>query len=285
MLLRDIYIRDPYILPVKDTYYLYGKSCRGDLEFVAYSSKDLENWSEAKTVFSRPEGFWATKDYWAPEVHAYRGKFYMFASFKAEDRCRATQILVADSPEGPFAPLTSEPITPPDWECLDGTLYVDPKGIPYVVFCHEWLQVGDGTMCYAQLSEDLTRTVTEPVEMFAAHDFPFVKSVYRDKPSYVTDGPCLYRCADGKLLMTWSSFAEHDQKGYFSSLLESESGELRGPWKQQKMLFDQDGGHGMLFHTFDGQLMMTLHCPNSFDHRERALLLRLEEKNGTLSIL
>ena len=52
----------------------------------------------------------------------------MFASFKAAGVCRGTQILVADHPKGPFVPHSDGPVTPRDWECLDGTLYVDPGG-------------------------------------------------------------------------------------------------------------------------------------------------------------
>lgn len=42
--------------------------------------------------------------------------------------CRGTQILRADKPEGPFVPLSDGPVTPADWECLDGTLYVAADG-------------------------------------------------------------------------------------------------------------------------------------------------------------
>jgi hypothetical protein len=41
----------------------------------------------------------------------------------------------------------------------------------------------------------------------------------------------------------------------------SESGDLAGPWRQHRPLVRDDSGHGMLFHTFDGRLMMILHRP------------------------
>ena len=45
-----------------------------------------------------------------------------------------------------------------------------------------------------------------------------------------------------------------------------------------------DGGHGMLFHTFSGQLMMACHCPN--DHnRKRILLFEMEETDTSLHIV
>jgi hypothetical protein len=41
----------------------------------------------------------------------------------------------------------------------------------------------------------------------------------------------------------------------------SSSGELQGPWQQLQPIVRQDSGHGMLFRTFDGKLMMVLHHP------------------------
>ena len=58
----------------------------------------------------------------------------MLASFKAPTLRRGTQILRATSPRGPFTPLTDQPITPRDWDCLDGTLYLDPSDQPWMVF-------------------------------------------------------------------------------------------------------------------------------------------------------
>ena len=70
----------------------------------------------------------------------------MFVSFKNETECRGTQILKANSPFGPFELHSDGPVTPRDWECLDGTLWVE-DGTPYMIFCHEWAQIVDGEMC------------------------------------------------------------------------------------------------------------------------------------------
>jgi hypothetical protein len=49
--------------------------------------------------------------------------------------------------------------------------------------------------------------------------------------------------------------------GYVQTYAVSESGDLAGPWRQHRPLVRDDSGHGMLFHTFDGRLMMILHRP------------------------
>ena len=177
MKLSEIYIRDPFILPYNGKYYLYGKTRESALEFCVYKSTDLENWSEPEVVFAPTENFWATKDFWAPEVHVHNGKFYMFASFKSEDKMRGTQILAANKPDGMFQPISKYAQTPENWECLDGTLYIDKMGKPYMVFCHEWLQIKNGTVCYAPLSEDFSCFLEKPKQLFAAADYSFVRPV------------------------------------------------------------------------------------------------------------
>ena len=97
ILKSDIQIRDPYVVLLDGKYYLYGttdKDCWGPnaVGFDAYVSDDLEHF-EGPYPIVRPEpGFWADRNFWAPEMHVYRGSYYLFASFKAEGVCRGTQI-------------------------------------------------------------------------------------------------------------------------------------------------------------------------------------------------
>ena len=279
MKLEDINIRDPFILPHDGTYYMYGTVLGRGKGFYVYQSKDLEMWSGPQLAFELPEGFWATKDFWAPEVHKHNGKFYMFATMKSEEKCRGTQILVAEEAVGPFEPITEEPQTPRDWECLDGTLYLNKEGVPYMVFCHEWLQIMNGTMCYARLSNDFKQLETDSKVMFAAHDYEFVTSINLEKTAYVTDGPFLYRTKNGELLLLWSS---QGKKGYFTSVLKSDNGELDGKWIPQTMLFEENGGHAMIFQTFEGNLKLCFHAPNSPDGAERAVIYDLVEIDDEL---
>ena len=112
----EINIRDPFVLAQDGRYYLYGTrgaTCWGAADgFDVYVSRDLEEW-EGPTVCFRNDGtFWADRNYWAPEVYARDGAYYMFASFKNEQRCRGTAVLRADSPLGPFRPHSDGCITP-----------------------------------------------------------------------------------------------------------------------------------------------------------------------------
>lgn len=264
--LSTINIRDPFVLPFDGKYYLYGTRAAISWNnfaspgngFDVYVSDDLNTWSDAHEVFTPTPTFWGKYNFWAPEVHRYKDKFYMFASFKADDKCRGTAILVSDSPLGPFVPLTDGAATPADWECLDGTLYIE-NDVPYIVFCHEWTQTGAGTVCAQELSADLCEPIGEPWVLWSA-DAPSWKYDINGKGAYVTDGPFLFK-RNGTLCCIWSSFS---QKEYVEALACSDNGSISGNWSiGEKLLLDSDGGHGMLFDTFDGEQMFICHSPNN----------------------
>ncbi len=269
MTLEEINIRDPFVLPYDGTYYMYGtraKTCWGLADgFDCYTSTDLKTWDGPFEVFHKPADFWADKNYWAPEVHIYKGAFYMFATFNSEalDK-KGTMILSSDNPLGPFRIHSEGKITPDEWNCLDGTFYLSPKGKPYMVFSHEWMDVGDGQICAVELSEDLRRPVSEPRTLFTASMAkPWVKSITHrlwDGPVYVTDGPFMHRKKDGELIMLWATMAEG---GYAEGIARSDNGDIDGTWYvDEKPLFDKDGGHGMVFETFEGEQYLVLHQPN-----------------------
>lgn len=279
MILRsEIQIRDPYVVLLDDKYYLYGttsKNCWGKSNegFDAYVSDDLEHFEGPFPIFRPDEDFWADRNFWAPEMHIYRGECYLFASFKAEGVCRGTQILKGDGPLGPFRPWSDGPVTPRGWECLDGTLYVDEYDQPWMVFCHEWLQIRDGAMCAVPLTEDLRAAEGEAVTLFHASE-PIWEGGQPAPDAHVTDGPFLYRTREGELLMLWSTFCE---TGYAITYAESLSESVLGPWKQQdKPLFDRDGGHGMLFTDKNGQLLLSIHSPNDTPN-ERPLFIPVRD--------
>lgn len=272
---EEIRIRDPFILADKDsrTYYMYGTTQLGDgLEafdkFSVYTSKDLENFDGPFVVFDgKAQGFWADRDYWAAEVHKYNGKYYLFGSFRSENRNRATQILISYSPKGPFVPLSGEPVTPPEWECLDGTLWIE-DGKPYIVFCHEWTQIEDGEICAMQLTDDLKEAAGKPFTLFKASDNPSVDCFdgVAGKHCRITDGPFLFK-ENGRLKMIWSSLSN----GKYA-VLEAESDCLKGKWTHGGSRFSFDGGHAMLFKDFDGNTKISLHHPNS-PKNERAVFM------------
>ncbi len=282
----DIHIRDPFVLPMRaeQQYYLYGTTGSETWGDAAtgidyYTSPDLQNWEGPLPAFRPPAGFWADRNFWAPEVHLYRDRYYMFATFKAENVRRGTQILASDSPRGPFLPISAGPVTPPDWECLDGTLFVDASGQPWIVFCHEWVQAGDGEICALRLSDDLQSAIGQPHLLFRASEAPWSEEIRpKNRRGYVTDGPWMHRLSNDDLIMLWSSFSSG---GYTVGIARSESGDILGPWQQDpEPLYAGDGGHCMVFRTFEGQLMLAYHRPNPTPHERPYFVPLRENKNG-----
>jgi arabinan endo-1,5-alpha-L-arabinosidase len=47
---------------------------------------------------------------------------------------------------------------------------------------------------------------------------------------------------------------------------------------------DTNGGHGMVFRAFSGELYVTVHSPNHTPD-ERAVLFKVAERNGTIVLL
>lgn len=283
-------VRDPFVLVDDNAYYLYGTGVNGgdwiNSIWACYKNEEKSLNAEWKPVKERvymvPEN--AAGNFWAPEVHKYNGFYYMFATYySSATEHRGCTILKSESPEGPFVEITGGHITPADWDAIDGTLYVDKKGQPWMVFVHEWTSMDDeiGRMAAAKLSDDFTHFISEPIELFRA-----------DEPSWasagITDGCFMYRTKEDELLMIWSNFCKD---GYCVGIAKSENGEIDGKWIQQdELLFSRethgkyDGGHGMIFKDTDGKLYMSLHVINSPSEgeSEKTVFIPLYEKNGTL---
>jgi beta-xylosidase len=302
--LSEIMVHDPWILAHKPskTYYLY-TSNNGRVTGIArpgtlaYKSRDLLSWEGPFIVFELPDGTWANnQSAWAPEVHEYKGGFYLFTTLHNQSKIiarppdvwrtnymRGTVIVSSASPDGPFHLLkTDGPVPPADFMTLDGTLYVEPSGQPWMVYAHEWLQKIDGTMEAVPLKDDLSAASGPPIYLFKASDAPWLGEqtvATRRENHYVTDGPELFCTKDGHLLMLWSSYDNH---GYVQTVARSKSGTVKGPWEQLDPLIHEDSGHGMLFRTFAGQLMLVLHRPF---RNARAKLYEIDDEGDHLKIL
>lgn len=273
----DIKIRDPFVLPVaaERAYYLYGTTDklpsgnhRGE-GFDTFRSCDLIHWEGPFPAFRPKPGFWGTNRFWAPEVHAWRNRYYMFATFSSDISPLGTQILVSDDPLGPFRLHSPEPVTPTGCACLDGTLYLENDGQPWMIFSRDWPQIDVGRYSALPLREDLRAAAGPAFDLFAVNAAPWVRTPpWQEErtsnglpPCFVADGAWPFRMPDGELCLLFSSWNETN---YATGLARSASGELRGPWlPDDTAFFSDNGGHAMIFSGFDGTTYLTLHQPNS----------------------
>jgi hypothetical protein len=274
--LDSIRLSDPFILADEKskTYFMTGT---GGL---LWKSKNLQTWAGPYKVAQIDSTSWMgpAPMIWAAELHAYKSKYYYFGTFTnravmidtvngtAIER-RACHILVSDSPDGPFTPMADPTYLPAKMPTLDGTLWIE-DGQPYLVYCYEWLQNGNGTIESIKLKPGLSGTTGESTLLFKAKDAPWSKEKNADGTegrSKVTDGPFLFKTATGKLGMIWTSWI-HDV--YTQGIAYSTTGKLNGPWVHEPQpITPPNFGHGMLFHTFDGKLLMALHSHKSVNGR------------------
>lgn len=276
----EINIRDPFVLKANGKYYMYGtRAANFGIEtggFDVYIGTDLENWSEPIEVFNSDKYGLNSAVNWAPEVHEFDGKFYMFATFTKPNGLRGTYILKSDTPDGQFSPASDGAVTPWEWECLDGTLYIE-NGKPYCVFCHEHTQILNGTICFLELKPDFSGSVGEPVELFAASSF--LNREASEECHNVTDGPFLHKMENGKLIMIWSTCGD----SYVQCVAASDNGSIFGEWSHLEPIFSDDGGHGMIFKDFEDNLKLTLHCPN-ISYKERPVFFSIKETEDSIVI-
>ena len=284
MTCSEINIRDPFVLVRDGTYYMYGTRAAGfgvrTGGFDVYTSRDLVTWSDPVPCFDSVKFGMNRGVNWAPEVHAYEGAYYMFATFTREDGLHGTYVLRADSPLGPFAPHGDGALTPAGWECLDGTLYVGDEGTPYLVFCHEHTQISDGTVCAVELSRDLKRPAGEPVLLFRASESGAAEAIpFGGGMNYVTDGPFMFRSGTGELFMIWSSFIG----GKYAELaVKFAGGKLGTDFVHMDPLYTEDGGHGMIFRSGE-RLYLTFHSPNA-SGSEHPVFLELADLGTRLAV-
>jgi len=277
--LDSILLSDPFILADHKTsmYYMTGTSG------MVWKSKNLKYWDGPYKVVKTDSTSWMGPRpmIWAAEIHPFKNRYYYFATFTNRSikidtvkgnviERRACHVLVSDKPDGPFVPMKDSIYLPAGKPTLDGTLWIDKDGKPYMVYCYEWLQNLNGTIEKIELKPDLSGTIGTGQVLFRASDSPWSREKDEngnDRPNKVTDGPYLFYTNTGRLGMIWTSWV-YDM--YTQGVAYSESGTLNGPWVQEKdPVTPPNYGHGMLFVTLNGKLLMSIHSHKNVNGHNR----------------
>ena len=72
--------------------------------------------------------------------------------------------------------------------------------------------------------------------------------------------------------IVWSSFCD----GKYA-ILAATADNIKGKWTHEKLRFNFEGGHSMIFTALDGKKYFALHSPNT-NNLERAVFMPYEEK-------
>lgn len=225
---RPIHMGDPFVLRHDGGYTLFGTNApyRG---FRCYTSKDLVHWQPAGWAYRETPDSWADADYWAPEVKEYRGKYYMTYSAlnKASDARRLLIALaVSDKPEGPYRDLYA-PWFDFGFPAIDGHIFVDDDGKPYLYFSRNGFQDGYsfGILYGVALADDLSGPIGKPVKLMEA-DQPWEKVRYAE--NRCNEGATVFK-HDGRYYMTYS--ANHTHYPHYGIGYATADNPL-GPWKK-----------------------------------------------------
>ena len=134
---NDISMGDPFLLSTPEGYYIWGTT--GDGGFTTFFSNDLQEWEAREKALRFSDSPWGNRNFWAPEVCYYQGKYYMTYSCEQkpvqpnEPEGFRICLAVSDIPEGPYK-VTNAPWFDNGWSCIDGHIFVDDDETPYLFF-------------------------------------------------------------------------------------------------------------------------------------------------------
>ena len=264
ILREDISLSDPFIMTDTQTGYYYMTGTGGGL----WKSKDMQTWTGPTYNVSTSETTWmgSSPQIWASEIYRYNDRYYNISTFTNRNITidssghprRAVHITSSTIPDGTYTIIQGGDDTylPAEKTTLDGTLFIDNDNKPYLLYCHEWIQNGNGTIEFIPLKDDLTGTIGSGTIIMRAKDASW-------NTGAVTDGPFVFRTQTGRLGIIWTSW--HNDR-YVQGVAYSTSGKLSGPWQQQALPITPDNyGHGMLFRDFNGKLLMCIHSHRTID--------------------
>ena len=245
---EEVPLADPFILCAQDRYYAYGTHSPDGI--AVYTSDDLRNWKAAGLALSKEDSY-GEKNFWAPEVYRYKGKYYLFYTAN-EHICVAT----ADHPLGPFRQTVKRPML--DEKAIDNTLFVDADGTPYLFFV---LLRGENAVWMAELERDLSRVKTETLR-FCTH----AEQAWELQMGKCNEGPFVLKHG-GVYHLTYSA-NDFRCKGYGIGCATAKS--LMGPWKKlpDNPILTRYGdrvgvGHHSFFTDRNGALRVVFHTHNS----------------------
>lgn len=175
------YYADPDVAVFDGKIYIYPTTDGNNWEsssFKAFSSVDMENWTDEGIILDLNDVEWTEGKYaWAPAICEYNGKYYFYYSGN-----KNIGVAVSDSPAGPFID-TGKPIAAKedyDFQVIDPDVFIDDDNQPYLYF-------GNSKMLVAKLNDDMVSFATKPVDI--------------TPPNY-SEGTCVFK-RNGIYYFTW----------------------------------------------------------------------------------
>jgi len=213
---------DPSVIRVGNDYWATATASRWAPHFPIMKSTDLVHWERVGEVFAQlPE--WAEGNFWAPEIHSWKGRFYIYYTARMRAGPLSVAVAIADQPQGPYADkgvIVSQSVGSIDPVATD-----DEAGQRYLIWKDDSNSKNEPTFLWAaKLNEDGTR-LAGPHHALFRNDAPWEGGV--------VEGPFLLR-RQGWFYLFYSG-SGCCGPGCKYALGVARSRKLLGPWEKYSL--------------------------------------------------
>lgn len=236
---------DPFLMTYQGKYYIYATNAPDG--FRVYVSDDLAVWKDKGYCLKKGDVIGQNR-FWAPEVIAHKGKFYMV--YASEEHLA---IATSESPLGPFTQMEKKWLMAD--KAIDGHFFLDDGTL--------WLYYvriqGENMIYVAKLNDDCS-ILQEKDEKFLLR----AEENWELKEGHVTEGPFVLKHKEKYYL----SYSANDTRSIYYAIGYAVSDRPDGPFIRYKgnpilqMTEQVNGvGHHSFARSIDGKdLLCAYHC-------------------------
>lgn len=172
----------PYLYATRDIDSISTKNKFVMPDWQIWSSNDLVNWVNERTIYPAETYMGKSNDCWATDMGFRNGKYYFYFSNKNI----STGVMISDSPTGPFKDALGKPLLDTGLTSsqeYDPTILTDDDKAktPYIVFGHH--RDNDSLLGYyiAKLNDDMVSLAEAPKKIYFTGDVDVMTN--DDKPN------------------------------------------------------------------------------------------------------
>ncbi|MEP6900103.1 MAG: family 43 glycosylhydrolase [Actinomycetota bacterium] len=278
---------DPSVIRVGEDFYATATTGGWSPQFPILHSKDLVNWKIIGAVFNDKPA-WAKGDFWAPEIVADKGRFFVYYTARRDEGkgkrgTLCVAVAIAEKADGEWR--DQGPLVCQEMGSLDPAFTRDENGQPFLIWKEDGNDRQKPTWLYAQgLDEKGTHLTGKPTKLFR-NDAVWEKNV--------VEGAYILR-RNGWFYLFYSGSACCGRSCDYA-LGVARSKTLLGKWEKNPanpILAANETwqcpGHGSLVSTPDGRDFLLYHAyrkgSEGFNIGREALLDEVKFENGWATI-
>ncbi|MFD1849344.1 family 43 glycosylhydrolase [Oceanobacillus bengalensis] len=209
---------DPYVMLHSDGYYYFTRTLRNRIDI--WKSRTLTgiDLGERKTVWKKPANL---KDIWAPEIHHYNGKWYIYytANTGCGDQCRGVYVLENASADPLKGEWVEKGKVNTQYSGLDGSIF-EHKGLLYFLYgaYGDWSGKHGSAVAIAPMSNPWTLKGENVILTYPEYD-------WEKKGMDVNEGTVILK-RNGKIFLVYSASACWEDDYAIGMLTTSENSNL-----------------------------------------------------------